>query len=249
MIKEAVKTISPSEIISLIDPSTRHSPQSSRKGIATHKQIVAEVLHTGQMLPSRYPPHPKLAEVLSRYPGALDKEVAAQALIGEGVLLRTRIDVVSPGLCLELKPTLKGRHILQTLLGCQAVSISQETDHPDGVLYLYEPRQALLIRASRVGQEVWDGITNLALSAAEIYDLNKREKELQVKKKDAKNAGKKGSPNQPSLGLFIEPAPEEIVPTRLRLEQIKTEMVSRRQEFDTIFDGLKNYLPELIERI
>lgn len=168
-------TISPSEIIFvLVGERPIGWNEAARRGMERHRMILNDVV-TGRMVPR------ELKDLHMRSP--LKKEITFKKSLDCGLILGSRIDLMSPDTVVDLKPgQIKMRQVLQVAYGCMASGLT------DGAVYLYEKKQVYQLQGG--GFEMWGHLSLMAAIARRILDIDTIFKEKRPTGKVADNLGK-----------------------------------------------------------
>src|SRR3989344_2158135 len=227
-----VLTISPSKVVWLAtresDPF-REDNAASIMGKREHRKHLGMALRKwGRVLPG-----------FEEQGGLIDQsdasmltvEYSCRWAIGESVLATTVVDaVVDDDICIELKPTLKGRHVLQLMLTSMIYAGAHEKDEVWGLLYLYKAWQSKSYALPYGGREYWDEGLRVLLLAAQIIDWQEA---LDEKKRIIKYGEDNFQQGMRVMEQNIRWRADSVVPQQ---------MVDYRREFDETILGIVNPL-------
>lgn len=178
------ETVTPSTISYVIAGEYPHfSPEQAALGKQEHKRIAEQVIWSSA---SVLPGFREDAPPIDIPPGEIFVEKTLSYDIKDNLTLRTRPDIrVGNNACIEIKPTLRGRHMIQVLFECMCLSYVKNSDPVHGMLFCY--REGNIINYQHQGKtyllpnggvEYWVEAIEIAVLAHEIAKTQKRIDEL-----------------------------------------------------------------------
>ena len=198
------KIITPTQITHVILASHYFGTQEdSTKGIKAHQQSVHNVASRVQPVFQDFAPQPN--QIPAETPQYISSEKTHQILIGDkkDTILKVRSDLEiynfknDSTLIIEIKPTPKIRHGIQTIITCMAVA--KETNLPvEGGIFHY--KQDSVTKIPQGGESAWDIIEHICLTAFSILKIqNTLDKDRNMRKIIPKNPNKTTLTWQPNL--------------------------------------------------
>lgn len=161
--------ISPSTVVEVFLAEYPRSYPGSRRGKQEHQRIIQSIINsnTSEMVGYEVPPIPFDIPV-----GEAQGEKRVYAQITDNLTLSAQYDgLIDKNITVEIKPTFKDYHTIQTVLTCMAVAKSQNLDKVHGMLHCYEENQTWVLP---------DGASDIWPLTVQVCELSQQIKYVQT---------------------------------------------------------------------